>query len=141
MYSSFARRAARRLALSTTTLPDARRIREIYLRLLGREPARSEQRESQDYVGDYRQVLGLDVAGATRTADSAVVQSYADQVRDTPGLLAYYRLNAMRTIDGQAVTQRASTEPQSRKGGQRRDVWRGGCRSRPAGGSRSRYRN
>lgn len=112
MNSSFARQAARRLALSTTTLSDARRIREIYLRLLGRAPTRSEQRESQDYVGDYREVLGLDPAGATRTA--AVVQSYADQVRDTPGLLAYYRLNAMRTIDGQAVTPNALQPSRSR---------------------------
>ncbi|MEE3372364.1 MAG: DUF1553 domain-containing protein [Planctomycetota bacterium] len=105
MNSSFARQAARRLALSTTTLPDARRIREIYLRLLGREPTRGEQAESQDYVGDYRQALGLDPVGVVRAP--VAVQSYADQVRNTPGLLAYYRLNAMRTIDGQAVTPNA----------------------------------
>lgn len=107
MNSSFALRAAQRLALSTTDLPDARRIREIYLRLLGREPTGNEQAKSLDYVGDYRQALGLDSAGVTRDAAPAVVQSYADQVRNTPGLLAYYRLNALRTIDGQAVTPNA----------------------------------
>ena len=104
MNSPFARQAAQRLALSTATLPDALRIREIYLRLLGREPTRSEQEESRDYVGNYRQTLGLDAAGSSTGVDPAAVQLYADQVRQTPGLLAYYRLNEMRTIDGQAVT-------------------------------------
>lgn len=104
MNSKFARTSAGRLAISTNRQRDDMRIQAIHERLLGRPPTDSELADSRQFVRAYREAIGFDPDAAPGSDSSTTVDSYAGLVQKTPGLLAYYRLSEIRTIDGRAVT-------------------------------------
>ncbi|MCH2125103.1 MAG: DUF1553 domain-containing protein [Pirellulaceae bacterium] len=112
MNSRFSRTAAWQLALVTRKKPAEQRIREIFLRLLSREPNTVEFAEGLAYINRYRADLGIT---DNEKSVAALPTSYANMIQATPGLLVYYPLHDLRTVEGVAETTNA-VQPQAHAG-------------------------